>query len=150
MRQILIFANRFKRLYTLMFQPLARAYDLNQLEIDILLFLSNNPKYNTARDIVKMRGFQKSNVSQALTALMEKRLLTAGEAPASRKVRRLALMPRGLEVAAELVKCQKRCFDLLKEGFSPEELEQLERFWQRMEQNLSAAIDHSETTKKER
>ena len=150
MRQILTFANRFKRLYALMFQPLAGAYGLNQLEIDILLFLANNPECNTARDIVKMRGFQKSNVSQALAALTQKRLLWSSEDPASRKVRRLTLTPPGLEIAKELVKCQKRCFDLIKEGFSPDELGQLEQFWRRMEQNLSAAIQDRENTQKER
>ena len=61
--------NRFKRYYAACFQALAGEYGLNQLEIDILLFLHNNPDCNTASDIVELRGLAKSNVSTAIERL---------------------------------------------------------------------------------
>ena len=57
---VLTYANHFKHLYRQTFQPLSDQYGLSQLEIDVLLFLKNNPMHNTAKDISIMRGFAKS------------------------------------------------------------------------------------------
>ena len=39
-----------RRLYTRRFAELLRETGLNQAEMDVLLFLANNPPYDTARD----------------------------------------------------------------------------------------------------
>ena len=66
---VLTYANHFKHLYRQTFQPLSEQYEMSQLEIDILLFLKNNPRNNTAKEISVMRGFAKSNVSKAVESL---------------------------------------------------------------------------------
>lgn len=50
-------------------------YDLRQLEYDILMFLYNNPKYNTAADIVRIRKSTKSHVSTSLKVLEDRGLI---------------------------------------------------------------------------
>ena len=64
-----------RRLYTRRFAELLRETGLNQAEMDVLLFLANNPPYDTARDIVRRRGLAKSHVSAAVESLAEKGLL---------------------------------------------------------------------------
>ena len=54
-----------KRRYASALQPVEQAHGLTRNEIDVLLFLSNNPGYDTARDIVELRMLQKGNVSAA-------------------------------------------------------------------------------------
>ena len=41
-----------KRLYGQRIQPVCEAYGLTRMERDSLLFLANNPAFDTARDIV--------------------------------------------------------------------------------------------------
>ena len=50
-------------------------YDLTQMEYDILMFLHDNPQYNTAAEIVKIRKSTKSHVSTSLRMLEEKGLI---------------------------------------------------------------------------
>lgn len=50
-------------------------YDLTQMEYDILMFLHDNPQYNTAAEIVKIRRSTKSHVSTSLRMLEEKGLI---------------------------------------------------------------------------
>ena len=38
-------------------------YDLTQMEFDILMFLANNPQFDTAAEIVRIRKLTKSHVS---------------------------------------------------------------------------------------
>ena len=52
-----------EKLYSALFSPLLERCGLTQLEADILMFLANNPEYDTARDIVEKRRLAKSHVS---------------------------------------------------------------------------------------
>ena len=59
--------------YELFTRKVCDRYQLTQMEYDILMFLHNNPKHNTAADIVKIRKSTKSHVSTSLKALENKK-----------------------------------------------------------------------------
>ena len=46
--EILVSASMFGKLYSKMIMEVADKYSMNKVEVDILLFLNNNPKYDTA------------------------------------------------------------------------------------------------------
>ena len=48
--------NKFIEAYHKAMQPICEETDLPPMAMDILMFLSNNPEYNTAKDICKYRG----------------------------------------------------------------------------------------------
>ena len=54
-----------KRAYDAALKPVAEAHGLTRNEVDVLLFLANNPGYDTARDIVELRGLTKSHICQS-------------------------------------------------------------------------------------
>ncbi len=140
LQNLIIYVNHWKRLYRQMFQPLSARYGLTQLEIDILLFLRNNPTYNTARDITTMRGFAKSNVSQAVDRLRQRGYLAAAPEPFNRKVFRLALQKDKQPCVEELVHRQELCFSVILQGFVPEERDLLQQFLQRADHNIQKAL----------
>ena len=135
-RNFLARTSLFRRYYGACFQDLLRKFDLTQLEADILLFLRNNPGFNTARDIVELRGFSKSNVSTALEALRLRQYLTVRPDPDSRRVRRIFLREEKRDVVEALVRRQQETLGRLTDGFSPEELAEMQRFLDRMEENI--------------
>ena len=51
-------------------------FSLSAAETDIIMFLANNPGYDTAADISKVRRILKSQVSLSVKSLCEKGLLT--------------------------------------------------------------------------
>lgn len=55
-----------KRYYEMKVSGVCEKYQLRQLENDILMFIYNNPAYNTAADIVRIRKSTKSHVSTSL------------------------------------------------------------------------------------
>ncbi len=133
---MLIYGKHFHQFYYQEFQSLCRKYGLSQIEVDILLFLKNNPMFNTARDICAMRGFAKSNVSKALEALKAKGYIYSQEDAESRKIHRLFLVPEEKTVIEELLVCQKSCFKSMLEGFSEEELALFQNFIRRIDENI--------------
>ena len=62
--------------YTGLIDPVCKKYGLTQMEFNILLFLANNPEFDTAAQIIKKRAFTKSHVSMSVRSLEERGLLT--------------------------------------------------------------------------
>ncbi|MFR7462338.1 MAG: MarR family transcriptional regulator [Subdoligranulum sp.] len=70
--------NAVKTLYSEFVSPVCAKYGLTRIELDILLFLANNTRYDTATDIVEVRFLAKSQVSAAIKNLGSPRLPAAG------------------------------------------------------------------------
>ena len=133
---IIVRTSLFRRYYENSFQDLLEEFSLTRLEAVILIFLHNNPDFNTARDIVELRGLSKSNVSTALEALRLRQYLTVRPDPDSRRVRRIFLREEKRDVVEALARRQQETLGRLTDGFSPEELAEMQRFLDRMEENI--------------
>ena len=82
---ILSYVQHYKKYHAARFEAASVQYGLNLLEIDILLFLHNNPDCRTASDICRYRGLAKSNVSAAVERLRARGVLTVSPAPDNRR-----------------------------------------------------------------
>ena len=60
------------RYYEIKVSGVCEKYQLRQLEYDIIMFIYNNPAYNTAADIVRIRKSTKSHVSTSLKVLEDR------------------------------------------------------------------------------
>ena len=133
---ILSYAQHYKKYYTAQFEGAAAAYGLNQLEIDILLFLHNNPELCTASDICRYRVLAKSNVSAAVERLRSRGVLTVSPAPGNRRQRLLGFTADGQRIAAALAEIQHRSIEPLFTDFTPEEQQALQDYLRRMDANI--------------
>ena len=138
--EFLPYLNYYKKLYSLMFRATSGKYGLTQIEIDILLFLQNNPSFNTAKDIVALRGLAKSNVSTALESLRKRGYLASETDQENRKLVRLSLLEGAWEAVRELKDCQKQFLDIIYDGFSEKELEQLRSLKEKSNANVLRAL----------
>ena len=73
--RLLQFSQQFGKFYACQFTPLLERTGLTMREVHVLLFLANNPDYDTARDVTLYRGMSKSQVSQAVELLCAEGLL---------------------------------------------------------------------------
>ena len=133
---ILSYAQHYKKYYTVQFEGAAAAYGLNQLEIDILLFLHNNPELCTASDICRYRALAKSNVSAAVERLRSRGVLTVSPAPGNRRQRLLGFAPDALPMVAVLADIQRSSMEPLFAGFTAQEQQTLQDYLRRMDANL--------------
>ena len=140
MLPMLQYAVQFKQLYTKYFQALGEELNLSQTEIDILLFLRNNPELNTARDVAAMRGLARSNVSSAVERLQREGWLRVEPDPGSRRVKRLVIRNVYEEEMERLAQCQEECFAAVLRGISPQAREELGRLFGRLRANIQQAL----------
>ena len=78
------------------------------MEYDILMFLHNNPRHNTAAEIVKVRKSTKSHVSASLKELESKGLVERIQSENNKKHIEIFLLDKAREVVEAGISAQKR------------------------------------------
>ena len=115
---------RSRKKYASMLEPVCRQYELTQNELDVLLFLANNPEYDRAADIVAVRKIAKSHVSLAVTNLEHRGLLARQLEADDRRTSHLKLTDAAQPIIRAGQHLQKRFFTGIFAGLTREELEQ--------------------------
>lgn len=125
-----------KALYGKLVQPTCARFALTRMELDVLLFLANNPTHDTAAELTELRHFAKSQVSATVKLLEQKGLLTRAYAPGNRKTVHLHLCEAAQPILAEGQAAQERFAEILLDGFSEEERSVILKMNERMHQNI--------------
>ena len=136
-----------KRLYDGMVQPICLRYSLTRMELDILLFLANNPEFDTAGELVARRKLTKSHVSTSVRALAARGYLTSFYRGGNRKSVHLRLCNAAGDAVRAGQAAQRRFNETLLDGFTPDELHTMETNWARLLGNLRGALTEGETGK---
>ena len=122
--------------YTRLLDPICKKWDLTRNELDVMLFLYNNPEFDRAVDIVNNRGLSKSHVSLSISGLESKHLLTREEDPSDRRTVHLHLTQRGKEIAETGRMSQKRFFSYLHQGVTQEQIDMMIDFSRKVAENI--------------
>ena len=114
-----------KKRYAQLLDPLCDTWELNKTEVDILLFLANNPGLDRAADIVRIRQITKSHVSLSVSNLEQRGFVYRTFDPEDRRTAHLKLTKEALPVVREGNRIQQEFFSRIFAGLSEEEL----AFW---------------------
>lgn len=125
-----------QKAYGRQLEPVCKKWDLTRSEVDVLLFLYNNPQYDRAADIVTRRGMTKSHVSMSVASLADRELLERRYSPEDRRTAHLRLLEAGEKIAVEARAAQRQFFETLYEGVSAEELALWDSITQRVFENI--------------
>lgn len=129
-------------LYERTVMPVCRAFGLTYMEFTVLMFLHNNPHYDTAAQIVKVRQLTKSHVSISLKGLQERGLVRGVYFPGNQKTLHLHLTEQAQPVVAAGLEAQQQFGRILVRGFSPEEVALLQDLTQRIYRNVKQEDDN--------
>ena len=110
------------RYYEMKVSGVCEKYQLRQLEYDILMFIYNNPAYNTAADIVRIRKSTKSHVSTSLKVLEDRGFIERRVDKDNKKHVTIHLLQLANEVIEDGIWVQKEFAQDMFEGLSEEEI----------------------------
>ena len=99
--------------YELFTRKVCDRYQLTQMEYDILMFLHNNPKHNTAADIVKIR--------KSLKALENKGLIERIQSARNKKHIEIVILNKAESIIKDGMKAQKEFAKNALDGLTEEE-----------------------------
>lgn len=130
-----------QKLYVRFLEPLCKKWQLSRNELDVMLFLLNHPGVDRAVDISSGRGMAKSYVSQAVTALETRGLLSRSFDPADRRTAHLRLTDQGRAIALEGKQLQQAFHRNLCQGITREEFAMLEAVIDKVSRNIETYTD---------
>lgn len=129
-----------KGLYDQTLDPVAQRWKLTRMELDLLLFLHNNPDRATAAEAVKLRRWTKSHVSAAAHALKARGLLSACHPQGNRKTLLLAPLPASQPILQDGLEAQRSFFRSMCRDFTPEEERALDAIAEKIARNIRDAM----------
>ena len=129
-----------RSLYSAQLDAVGREYGLARVELDILLFLANNPQFDTATDIVEQRCISKAHVSQSVKSLEQRGYLERRCTGDNRRTIHLRLLEAAQSAVDAGRQAHARCLAALLEGFSAAECEQLRSYLSRISDNAWAQM----------
>lgn len=130
-------------LYTETVTPVCEKHGLTYMEFTVLLFLANNPQFDTASDLVKYRHLTKSHVSMSVRSLEEKGLLKGEHHSPNRRTIHLTVLDAAAQIIADGRDAQQTFGKILFAGFSDREYAQLFSFMKRIDKNI---VNHNALT----
>lgn len=110
------------------------------MEYDILMFLHNNPQYNTAAEIVKIRKSTKSHVSTSLRMLEEKGLIEKRQSEDNKKYVAIILLDKAKTIVNEGTAVQKQFARDILDGLSKEEMDMCKAVFEKIYENAEKRL----------
>lgn len=133
--------------YESLSKSICEKYNLTKMEYDILMFLYNNPQFNTAADIVKVRKSTKSHVSIALKDLEKKGMIERRQNPNNKKIIEIFLLEKAKKISDEGMNLQKRLMHNLLDGFSDDEKKICKIMFDKIAANAESYLKKQEQTR---
>lgn len=128
--------NAIKTLYAKCVGEICVKHDITRMELDILLFLANNPHFDTAKEIIEVRYLSKSQVSSSIKLLEERGLLKKEYTGGNRKTAHLVLCEEASAIIEDGRAAQEKFLAVILHGFTAEELECMKQHTDRMKKNI--------------
>lgn len=127
-------------LYTATVRPVCEKHGLTYMEFTVLMFLANNPQFDTASDIVKYRHLTKSHVSMSIRSLENKGLLKGEHHEPNRRTIHLTVLDAADTIVSDGREAQQKFGKILFSGFSDSEYKQFASFMKRIDKNIADHI----------
>jgi len=105
------------------------------MELNILLFLANNPEYDTAKEIVEKRYLTKSHVSISIRSLEERHLLRKESRNGDHRTTHLVLQPESNEIISRGQSAQSAYLEMLMAGLSETEIRNFQMYLDKIGEN---------------
>lgn len=124
-----IFVNNLASAYNVAMIPLCEETHLKVHQLDMLLYLSENPEHSTARDICKCLWLKPGLVSMSVDELVDMGYLVREAVPGDRRKVRLKLTKKAEALTGRVLQLQSVFIDRAKQGLTAKEKDQLEHFF---------------------
>lgn len=131
---------KLQKIYGKLLEPVCAQWDLTRNELDVLLFLYNNPHLDRAADIVSCRGIAKSHVSVSVANLESRGYLRKQADPSDRRTLHLKLTEDAHPAAQAGKSAQQALGKLLIDGLTEKEL----TLWRQLEEKIRRNIENLE------
>ena len=132
--------NAIKALYSKCVEGVCVKHNITRMELDILLFLANNPCFDTASDIIEIRYLSKSQVSSSIKLLEQRGYLRKEYLENNRKTAHLRICEGAMDIIRDGQTAQEKFISIMLDGFSQEEIDSMKQYNDQILRNINAYL----------
>ncbi len=132
--------NAIKALYSKCVEGVCVKHNITRMELDILLFLANNPCFDTATDIIEVRYLSKSQVSSSIKLLEQRGCLRKEYLESNRKTAHLKICEGASDIIHDGQAAQEKFISIMLDGFSQEEIDSMKKHNDHILRNINAYL----------
>ncbi|MBD5522561.1 MAG: MarR family transcriptional regulator [Lachnospiraceae bacterium] len=136
--------NAIKALYSKCMEGVCAKHSITRMELDILLFLANNPCFDTATDIIEVRYLSKSQVSSSIKLLEQCGYIRKEYLECNRKTAHLKICKGAVDIIHDGQTAQEKFISIMMDGFSQEEIDSMKQYNDRILRNINAYLKEKE------
>jgi len=129
---------RARKGYARAIEPICKAWEITRNEMDVLLFLANNPGMDRAADIVNGRGLSKSHVSFSVNKLEMRGFISRLVDQTDRRTIHLVLTQLVQPIVEAGQKAQQQFFATIFADVSREEMAIWRQITEKVSNNIQA------------
>lgn len=126
----------FENEYSAYRKKIMKKFSLTAAETDIIMFLANNPNFDTAAQISRIRKIPKSQVSLSVNSLYKKNILKGIYKEDNKKSIHLILTNGAKPIVSYGHAVQEEFSDLLFKGFSLKDKQRFFDYHSKMAKNI--------------
>ena len=132
--------NAIKALYSKCVERVCVKHNITRMELDILLFLANNPCFDTATDIIEVRYLSKSQVSSSIKLLEQCGYLSREYLERNHKTAHLRICREAMDIIHDGQAAQEEFISIMLDGLTQEEIDSMKRYNDRILCNINAYL----------
>ena len=136
--------NAVKALYSKCVEGVCVKHNITRMELDILLFLANNPSFDTATDIIEVRYLSKSQVSSSIKLLEQWGYLRKEYLGCNRKTAHLRICEAAMDIISDGQAAQEKFISIMLDGFSQAEIDSMKQHNDKILHNINAYLKGEE------
>lgn len=140
MNEMLKMLDQAKKLYYQLCKDILQKYQITRTELDILLFLHNNPKWNSAKDIVEKRGIVKSHVSLGIEKLVTKNYVKAVQDSKDKRRYHLYILEDARNIIEDGLMIQKKFNEMIWSGLTNQEKKEFQFILRHIYHNMEEEV----------
>lgn len=132
--------NAIKTLYAKCVEAVCEKHGITRMELDILLFLANNPCFDTATEIVEIRYLSKSQVSASIKLLEQKMYIRKVYTDGNKKTAHLKICEAAEKIIRDGKAAQENFLSIMLNDFSPIEIKSMKQYTDRIYHNINTYL----------
>ena len=131
---------RVNKVYRKLCYQSVEEYHFTPNEIEVMMFLSNNPGMDSASDIAYYKNISKGLGAKSVESLYNKGFIKTEKDTKDRRLIHLILTEQSADVVKRLQSCKKEFIRQLQEGVTEEDLAAMDRATAIMNKNLDEMV----------
>ena len=129
-----------KTLYSKCAGQVCIKHKITRMELDILLFLANNPCFDTATDIIEIRYLSKSQVSASIKCMENCGYIRKEYTKGNRKTAHLIICEEASGIISDGKTAQEKFLTIMLQGFTQEEVDNMRQYTDRIWKNINSHL----------